>query len=226
VLTTHLTRVLIVEDEPRMRDMLARAVAGMSCSAQGARHAEEALRQMADEARGPAEVVILDLNLPGMTGTELLPLLKQRWPATQVIILTGFGDLDAARQAIRCDAVDFLTKPCHLGELEAALDRARRRLAPPPPSASAPAAGGRSYPGANPASAEASEAFERPDEAEACQERPLLGAGRLDALERHHILAVLARHAGNRAAAAAELGISVRTLYYRLAEYDRSDQGE
>src|SRR5690606_38767188 len=69
-----------------------------------------------------------DLQLPVMAGMDLFQQVRQRWPATQVIILTGFGDLEAAKAAIRLDVVDFLSKPCHLREVEVALDRARRRL--------------------------------------------------------------------------------------------------
>ncbi len=82
----------------------------------------------------PADIVLLDLNLPGMTGMDFFRKLRDRWPITQVIILTGFGDLESAREAIRLDVVDFLTKPCHLGELEQALDRAAsasRAMLPP-----------------------------------------------------------------------------------------------
>jgi DNA-binding NtrC family response regulator len=140
--------------------------------------------------------MLLDLNLPGMSGMELFGLLRQRWPQTQVVILTGFGDLEAAREAIRLDVVDFLTKPCSLGDLEVALDRARKRLGPPRPDVG---------PDAGPDSIVSDNA----------------GPPTLDDIERQTILAALERHRGNRAATAAELGISLRTLYYRLAEYQR-----
>jgi two-component system response regulator RegA len=111
-----------------------------------------------------------------------------------VVILTGFGDLEAAKKAIRLDVVDFLTKPCSLAELETALGRASaRRLQrvdrDSAPQSSMPAESG----------------------------TPML----LEELERKHILATLQRHAGNRAETATELGISLRTLYYRLGEYQR-----
>src|SRR5438067_2159303 len=76
----------------------------------------------------PADIILLDLNLPPMSGLEFLERLRQTHPLTEVIILTGFGDLEAAKKAIHFDVVEFLTKPAHLGELEQALDRARKRL--------------------------------------------------------------------------------------------------
>jgi two-component system response regulator RegA len=189
-------RVLVVEDEPRLRDLMVHAIPDMGFEALGARSAEEALRLMESDPRG---LIILDLNLPGMSGMEFFRILRERWPETQVIVLTGFGDLEAARQAIRLDVVDFLTKPCHLGDLELSLDRARRRLVPKIESL--------------PLGAD-----EEDDEALAAP----AGANpskKLDDIEREHILAALERQHGNRTATAKELGISLRTLYYRLEEY-------
>ena len=111
-------RVLVVEDEPRMRDLLTDLLPDMGFSSVAVRTAEEALKIMEAD---PHEIAIVDLNLPGMEGMEFFTTVRERWPRTQVIILTGFGDLESARQAIRLNVVDFLTKPCHLGDLEVAL---------------------------------------------------------------------------------------------------------
>lgn len=116
--------VLVVEDEPRLRELLVDVAAEMGFAAAGVRSAEEAVR--AFEA-APAEVVLLDLNLPGAGGMDLFEQLHGRWPATRVVVVTGFGDLAAAQRAIRLGVVEFLTKPFHLDEVEAALDRARRK---------------------------------------------------------------------------------------------------
>jgi len=193
-------RILIIDDEPRMRDLLHRAITSWGHKASTARSGEEALRVMQAE---PADIILLDLNLPAMSGLEFLERIRQTHPLSEVIILTGFGDLEAAKKAIHLDVVEFLTKPAHLGELEQALDRARKRLEesslptaiqPPPPITPPP-----------PPTAP-------PD---------LPPATTLDEVEREHILAALARNNGNRSATATELGISLRTLYYRLNEYQK-----
>src|SRR5688572_21502161 len=133
-------RVLILEDAPRMRDLLTCAISSWNHSTTPARTAEDALRAMQTD---PADILLLDLNLPGMSGLDFLHQIRPRYPDTPAIILTGFGDLAAAKQAIHLDVVEFLTKPCHLGELESALDRARRRIIeldqPKPPSPPPPA---------------------------------------------------------------------------------------
>ena len=185
-------RILIVEDELRMRELLVRAIESWGFLPAAARSAEEGLRLM---ETSPAQIALLDLNLPGMSGMECFEEIRRHWPDMQVIILTGFGDLDSAKQAIHLDVVEFLTKPCHLGQLEVALDRACRRLA---------------------------EASKLPEIPEDRREAPADGTpATLDELERQHILAALARNHGNRAATAGELGISLRTLYYRLNEYQK-----
>lgn len=193
-------RVLIVDDEPRVREMLNMAITEMGFTTTTAATAEGGLRAM---EQSPADIVMLDLNLPGISGMEMLQTLRRRWAQTQVIILTGFGDLEAAKEAIHMDVVDFLTKPCPLGHIEQALERARQRHAklvgpkviPPPPEP----------PPVVPAPADSES---------------------LEDVERNHILAVLQRHGGNRAATAAELGISLRTLYYRLEKYQRDPRAD
>ena len=184
-------RVLIIEDEPRMRELLQRALTGWGFEVTAARSGEEALRLAAE---GPApHVVLLDLDLPGIGGLETFERLRARHPELQGIVLTGFGSLDAARQAIHLDVVEFLTKPAPLGELEHALDRAIRRIAPALP----------------------------PVVPEDVAAQPPPPGQTLAEVERHHILETLARNNGNRTASAAELGISRRTLYYKLGEYQR-----
>ncbi len=120
-------RVLIVEDEPRMRELLSRALNGWGFIVSSVRSGEEAIRQA--ETQAP-EIALLDLNLPGIGGLETFSEIREKIPQLQGIVLTGFASVDAARQAVHLDVVEFLTKPCHLGELERALDRAMRRLAP------------------------------------------------------------------------------------------------
>jgi DNA-binding NtrC family response regulator len=186
-------RVLIVEDEPRMRELLQRAVTGWGFDTTVVRSGEEALRVAVGE-HAP-HIALLDLDLPGIGGLETFERLRERYPELQGIVLTGFGSLDAARQAIHLDVVEFLTKPAPLGDLEHALDRAIRRLAPAAPPA--------------------------PIVPDLLASEPPPPGQTLAEVERRHILETLARNNGNRTATATELGISRRTLYYKLAEYQQ-----
>jgi DNA-binding NtrC family response regulator len=186
-------RVLIVDDEPRMRELLSRAVGGWGFDVTTAKSGEEALRLAAEH---PPHIALLVLDLPGIGGLETFKKLRDRQPELQGIVLTGFGSLDAARQAIHLDVVEFLTKPAPLGDLEHALDRAIRRLAPMTPTP--------------PIIPNLLHDAPDPEEFEPGQT--------LAEVERRHILETLSRNNGNRTATATELGISRRTLYYKLAD--------
>ena len=202
-------QVLLVEDEARLRDMLTRAIHEMGFQPTAVQQGEAALRQLEQRGDKGFDILIVDLNLPGMGGMELLEQVRARWPDVQAIILTGFGDLEAAKQAIRLDVVDFLTKPCPLGELEVALDRARTRLL---------RCRGFTAPAASAAGAEAES--HGADDADQDAARPG-SVPSLEEMEQRHILAVLEKNHGNRTATAAELGISLRKLYYRLGQYQK-----
>lgn len=200
--------VLVVDDEQRLRDVLVRGISQMGYACDGAASGEDALRQLRGQPRG---VVIVDLNLPGMQGMELFEKIRRGWPATQVVVLTGFGDLDAAQQAIRLDVIDFLTKPTHLGELEQSLSRAWRRI-----DDTAGLDVVKLPPGEDDETEGLSDDFLSPMDAD---EPGPSDSRTLEAVERRHILRALAQHDGNRRATAEALGISLRTLYYRLNQY-------
>jgi DNA-binding NtrC family response regulator len=188
-LTIRAPRVLIVEDEVNLRELLLDVVPDMGFPASAVRSAEEALRSMQQDR---PDILILDLQLPGMGGMDLFERVRQDWPEVQVIVLTGFGDLATAQRSIHLDVVEFLSKPCHLYNVEVALDRARRRTRMAP----------------------------QPDEIS--QRTPVVS---LAETEYQQIAAALRRTGGNKKAAAKELGISRRTLHYRLAEYRREGRG-
>ena len=194
-------RVLVVEDEPRMRELLSRAIGGWGFEVAEARSGEEALRTAAEQ---PPDIVLLDLNLPGIDGIETFRRLRARVPGVQGIVLTGFASIEAARQAIHLDVVEFLTKPAPLGELEQALDRAMRRIVPAAPTV---------LPEGDSTDAKVAAA--------SATSASRVGTRTLEEVEREHILAALKRNDGNRTATAAQLGISRRTLYYKLGEYAR-----
>jgi DNA-binding NtrC family response regulator len=197
--------VLVVEDEERVRNMLSRALKELGFHGTFASTAESAKKAVAARQ---FDILILDLNLPGMGGMEFLEKVRQTDKDVQVIVLTGFGDLESARKAIHLDVVEFLTKPCPLGLLESALAKAQKRRK-------------------SAVMIEASESvqpklqFEIARSLSPASPVSLGPADSMEHVEYQHILAVLQRHNGNRGTAATELGISVRKLYYRLGEYQR-----
>lgn len=203
--------VLVVEDEVRIRKMLSEALRQMGFTAELTPSAEAAMRALHAKH---FDIVILDLNLPGMNGLEFLEAARKQHRDIEVIILTGFGDLQAAQKAIRLDVVDFISKPFALGTLEKALDRARKRarerlVGPGESEASAPAR------------LQFETAPEPPPASPPAHETPTSDPASMDEVEQRHILEILRKNNGNRAATASELGISLRKLYYRIGEYQR-----
>ncbi|MGE0082786.1 MAG: response regulator [Desulfococcaceae bacterium] len=79
------------------------------------------------EKQSPS-IVFTDIKMPGMDGLEVLKRLKQLNPLTEVIVMTGHGDMDLAVKALNLNATDFINKPIHRSALDAALARAEERL--------------------------------------------------------------------------------------------------
>lgn len=129
-------RVLIVDDDPIVADSLREHLAHEGFAASSAYNAEEALATLGEAEHGsggagrtpePFRVVISDVSMPGMNGMELLREIGRRFPATVVVMLTGYGTIESAVEALRLGAVDYLTKPVIDEELRLALERAMRQ---------------------------------------------------------------------------------------------------
>ncbi|KAA0216942.1 MAG: sigma-54-dependent Fis family transcriptional regulator [Leptolyngbya sp. PLA3] len=132
------TRVLIVDDDPIVADSLREHLSLEGYSASSAYNADEALaaleqaeRDTDDAARPPQpyRVVISDVSMPGTSGMDLLREIARRFPATAVVMLTGYGTIESAVEALRLGAVDYLTKPVIDEELRLSLERAIRQQA-------------------------------------------------------------------------------------------------
>ncbi len=105
---TKAIHILVVDDEVNIRNALVTMLGKRGYLARGAGTGEEALRHL-DEAR--MNLVITDLRMPGIGGMEFLRRLKAAWPDTEVVVMTAFGSIDTAVEAMRLGAYDYLTKP-------------------------------------------------------------------------------------------------------------------
>jgi YesN/AraC family two-component response regulator len=118
--------ILLVDDEEGIRKVLGIALSDKGYKVVTAENGREAL-QIFRKVR--PSVVITDIKMPKIDGIELLRLIKQEDPDTEVIMITGHGDLDLAIKSVKYEATDFVTKPINDEILEIALKRARERIA-------------------------------------------------------------------------------------------------
>jgi DNA-binding NtrC family response regulator len=112
--------ILVVDDDARIRASLARALTAEHTTVLTAASAEEALQSIA--AQRP-DVVLTDLRMPGMSGLELLRLVRERVPGIDVVMMTAYDDLPTIAAAMRDGAVDFFVKPIELDGLRVLLAR-------------------------------------------------------------------------------------------------------
>ncbi|MBK7919345.1 MAG: response regulator transcription factor [Chloroflexi bacterium] len=114
-------KILLVDDETNIREGLKAVLHKDGHEVQDVPTGAEALALLATFA---AEVAVLDIRMPGMTGTELLATLKMRWPSLAVIMLTGHGTLETAITAVKEGAFDYLLKPARPDALREVVGRA------------------------------------------------------------------------------------------------------
>jgi len=110
--------LLIVEDVEALRERLARAFEARGFEVQSAATVAEAEARLAAET---PEYVILDLRMPGGSGLDLVSKFRDADQATRIVILTGYGSIATAVEAVRRGAAHYLTKPADADEILAAL---------------------------------------------------------------------------------------------------------
>ncbi|MGL1864156.1 MAG: response regulator [Pseudodesulfovibrio sp.] len=117
--------VLLVDDEEGIRRVLSVVIKDAGFKVLTAASGAEALDILTDN---DVELVVSDIKMPGMDGLELLQKIKRNWPDSEVIMITGHGDIDSAIESLRRGAADFITKPFHDDALEISLERALQKI--------------------------------------------------------------------------------------------------
>ena len=118
-------RILVVDDEKPTLSMFRLILNAYGYDVITAESGEEGLDFF--ERENPP-IVLTDIKMPGMDGIELLKRIKEKNPLTEVIVITGHGDMDLAIRALNLDATDFINKPIQQKDLEGALKRAKERI--------------------------------------------------------------------------------------------------
>jgi PAS domain S-box-containing protein len=117
-------KALVIDDEAGIRKVLSIALSDAGCEVIAAADGREGLRLFREIS---PQIVLTDIRMPGMNGLDLLRTLKAEEGDKEVIVITGFGDMDLAIRALQLDASDFITKPIHNDALMVALKRAKER---------------------------------------------------------------------------------------------------
>ncbi|MGD8887916.1 MAG: hybrid sensor histidine kinase/response regulator [Desulfobacterales bacterium] len=117
--------ILLVDDEPDIRDVLSLSLSDMGYRVYEAENGNQALRIFRDVQ---PSMVMTDIKMPGMDGIKLLQKVKNLNPETEVIMITGHGDMDLAIRSLKYEATDFIIKPINVDVLEIALQRAEERI--------------------------------------------------------------------------------------------------
>jgi DNA-binding NtrC family response regulator len=118
--------ILIVDDDPEMRALLLDVLGNEGYDVVEARDGTEAV--LALRAR-KFDLIIMDKNMPGPSGLDLLPGFRRVCPGTQIIMMTAFGDVASYMEAAEKGAVEYLFKPFRMGEMKAAIAKALMRNA-------------------------------------------------------------------------------------------------
>lgn len=100
--------ILIIDDEEIVRRSHLRSLAETGCHAEAAQDGHEALRVMEQHT---FDVVMLDLRMPGLDGMNVLKTIKQRWPNSEVVVITGYPSIESAKEAVRLGAQNYIAKP-------------------------------------------------------------------------------------------------------------------
>src|ERR1041385_5629741 len=120
-------KILFVEDDERLRDVLLEAAELEEYDAQGVSTAEAAVERLRGE---PFDILVTDVTLPGMSGLDLLRHCSRLRPGILSIVITAYGTVDIAVEAMKRGAADFITKPFELdgllGTIRVAAERAAR----------------------------------------------------------------------------------------------------
>ena len=124
-MTKEISTILLVDDEDDIREVVGMSLADIGYTVHSAENGEDALRLF--HKLGPP-IVMTDIKMPGIDGIELLQIIKRENPDTEVVMITGHGDMDLAVKSLKYEATDFITKPINVDALEIALKRVQDKI--------------------------------------------------------------------------------------------------
>lgn len=125
-----LPTILVVDDDERLRERLEKSLRKRGHEVFAAADGESAIQVCADQA---PEWALVDLKMPGMNGLQLVKALLDEEPELRIVVLTAFGSIATALEAVRRGAIDYLQKPADIEEILHAFGRKAGEERPEPP---------------------------------------------------------------------------------------------
>lgn len=123
-----MARILVVDDEASVRDILSRRLTQWGHDVIVAHGAEAAVQEM---EKSPAEIVFSDVIMPVYDGVWLAKQVRERWPSTVIVAVSGAQEMATVIKMREYGAVDYVVKPIGREMLHQALERALAKLTPP-----------------------------------------------------------------------------------------------
>ena len=118
-------RVLIVDDNKDLRSIIEEYLGSSGHSVDGASDGKDALNKCVE---GTYDLIITDLNMPEVTGIELIKAVRKHNDMTEFVIITGYASLDTAVEAIKVGAFDYIVKPFRMEELDVVVKNVKDKI--------------------------------------------------------------------------------------------------
>ena len=109
-------QILIVEDDEEMRSLLKEFLEEEGFETECARNGSDALREI---VKKPFDLIVTDIEMPGLTGLDILPEMKKLRPGASIIVMTSFANEEVCRRSLEKGASGYLEKPIHIKKLKA-----------------------------------------------------------------------------------------------------------
>ncbi len=108
-------RILIIEDDQEMRSLLEDVLSEEGFQTESVSNGSEGLRKVTQE---PFDLILTDIRMPGLTGLDILPVIRRLQPEASVIVITAFGNEEIRRRSVERGASGYLEKPIHMDKLK------------------------------------------------------------------------------------------------------------
>ena len=124
-MTTEQTSILILDDEPIVSKRLKPSLEKKGYEVEAFTHSADALQRIRERA---FNIVVTDLKMEGVDGMQFLTEVKEKYPDTEVIVITGFATMATAKESFNKGVFDFLAKPFKLGEIAEVIAKAETKI--------------------------------------------------------------------------------------------------